>query len=227
MQLALPTHLSEEKICRGMGQPAHVPPTAQTLALAQKAAGLVLAAARPRAVSCRLELDWQAGRPCPKGALRLEGEDIAAHLAGCTGCVLLAVTLGPGIDQLLRRLGGQVELDCAADAAASLLAEEMADAAEAAVRAGLEEGVWMTGRFSPGYGDLPLTAQPGLLETVNARRTIGLAVSSAGILTPRKSITAILGLADHPVKGRLAGCAHCALRDTCRYRKEGKRCADQ
>ena len=45
MQLALPAGLSEEKICRWMGQPAHVPPTAQTLALAQKAAGLVLASA--------------------------------------------------------------------------------------------------------------------------------------------------------------------------------------
>ena len=104
---------------------------------------------------------------------------------------------------------------------------QMADQAEAAVRAALPPGRYLTGRYSPGYGDLPLALQPFVAELVNARRAVGLAVSSAGILTPRKSITALLGASDHPVKGHRAGCAHCALRDTCQYRKEGTTCADQ
>ena len=227
MQLALPDSLPLDGICRGMGQPADVPADAPTLALAAEAAARVLAAARPLAVWRMLPVQWEDKTPRLAGTA-LPGRDIALHLRGCDECAVLAVTLGAGCDQILRRLSaGQVALAAAADSAASLLVEQMADQAEAAVRAALPPGRYLTGRYSPGYGDLPLALQPFVAELVNARRAVGLAVSSAGILIPRKSITALLGASDHPVKGHRAGCAHCALRDTCQYRKEGTTCADQ
>ena len=46
-------------------------------------------------------------------------------------------------------------------------------------------------------------------------------------MTPRKSITAILGVSDHPVRGHLAGCGHCVLRTRCEYRKRGITCASE
>ena len=47
------------------------------------------------------------------------------------------------------------------------------------------------------------------------------------MMTPRKSVTAILGVSGHPVKGKLAGCGHCVLRTRCEYRKRGKTCASE
>lgn len=47
------------------------------------------------------------------------------------------------------------------------------------------EGLTLTGRFSPGYGDLPLTLQPALLERLQAYR-IGLTVNAGGQLQPGK-----------------------------------------
>ena len=47
-------------------------------------------------------------------------------------------------------------------------------------------------RFSPGYGDLPLELQGELLHLLDAPRKIGLCASASHILTPRKSVTAIL-----------------------------------
>ncbi len=111
-------------------------------------------------------------------------------------------------------------------ALSSVAAEAMADAAEDAMRREFSgRGLFLTGRFSPGYGDYPITVQNELIRLLDAPRRIGLAATPAHLLTPRKSITAVLGAADHPVTGRKAGCAHCALREKCSYRKEGKTCA--
>ncbi|MDL2325393.1 hypothetical protein LJC61_09730, partial [Ruminococcaceae bacterium OttesenSCG-928-A16] len=37
--------------------------------------------------------------------VKLPGNDIAAHLAGCSACILLAVTLGTGVEQMIRAAG--------------------------------------------------------------------------------------------------------------------------
>ena len=226
MKLPLPERIPVSEICRGMGLPSHAEPDEATLALAEKAAALVLESAQPRMIWRQLPLAWDGDSPRIAAELPLEGRDIRLHLAGCDGCVLLAVTLGPGTDLLLRRLSaGGMDLAVAADAAASVLIEQCADEAERQIRDGLPPDRYMTGRYSPGYGDLTIQIQGRLVDAVNAQRQIGLAVTSNGILTPRKSITALLGVADHPVKGHLAGCASCALREICKYRKEGKTCA--
>ena len=54
-----------------------------------------------------------------------------------------------------------------------------------------------------------------------------LCVTENNLMTPRKSITAILGVSDHPVRGYLAGCGHCVLRTRCEYRKRGITCASE
>ena len=52
-------------------------------------------------------------------------------------------------------------------------------------------------------------------------------MTDTNLMTPRKSVTAILGVSGHPVKGKLAGCGHCVLRTRCEYRKRGKTCASE
>ena len=81
---------------------AHGEPDAATLALLQKCAVPLLAAAMPRAV-------WLlADTPALTEAGLLPGEDVHKHLAGCGQAILLAVTLGPGVDAQIRRAGVQV-----------------------------------------------------------------------------------------------------------------------
>ncbi len=159
----------------------------------------------------------------------LPGSDIQRHLAGCGSAIMLAVTLGPEADRCIRRAGvGDIAAGVATDALASALAEQAADAAEAALRQlAAAEGLYLTGRFSPGYGDWPITVQPLLAAALDTQRRIGLCVTQTDLLLPRKSVTALLGVSDHPVRGHLAGCGHCALRGRCDYRKRGKTCAEQ
>ena len=187
-------------------------------ALLERWAPPLRAAAAPRAVWLR----------APVGALGdlWQGSDIQRHLAGCTEAVLLAVTLGPGADAQFRRAGvGDVAAGAASDALASVLAEQAADAAEARLRAlAAAEGMYLTGRYSPGYGDWPIGVQPRIAALLDTPRRIGLCVTGTCLMLPRKSITAALGLSRTPVTGRRAGCAHCALRDKCEYRKRGETC---
>lgn len=187
-------------------------------ALLERWAPPLRAAAAPRAVWLR----------APVGALGdlWQGSDIRRHLAGCTEAVLLAVTLGPGADAQIRRAGvGDVAAGAASDALASVLAEQAADAAEARLRAlAAAEGMYLTGRYSPGYGDWPIGVQPRIAALLDTPRRVGLCVTGTCLMLPRKSITAALGLSRAPVTGRRAGCAHCALRDKCEYRKRGETC---
>ena len=188
-----------------------------TLALLERCAAPLLAAATPRAVWLEADVESLA----QVGILK--GEDIFRHLEGCREALLLAVTLGPGADSQIRRAGvGDIAAGVASDALGSALAEQAADAAEAELRqwaAGQDR--YLTSRFSPGYGDWPIGA------ALDTARRAGLCVTENDLMTPRKSVTALLGLSDHPVKGHLAGCGHCVLNTRCEYRKRGKTCASE
>ena len=180
-------------------------PDTATRTLLEKCAVPILAAATPRAV-------W-----------------LKADLEGCPQALMLAVTLGPGVDAQIRRAGvGDIAASVASDALGSALAEQAADAAEAELRQwAAREEKYLTGRFSPGYGDWPITVQPKVAAVLDTARRAGICVLNTNLMTPRKSVTAILGLSDHPVKGHLAGCGHCVLRTRCEYRKRGKTCASE
>ena len=111
------------------------------------------------------------------------------------------------------------------DAMASAVMEELCNALEAEIRTSVQaQGHYLTGRFSPGYGDCPLTLQQPFAIALDTVRGLGMAVTPENLLTPRKSVTAILGVADHPVTGARAGCGHCLLREKCEYRKRGTTC---
>ena len=219
MNLPLPDSISHEGTLRYLGASGWQP-DGTTRALLQKAEELLRASAQPRAV-------W---RELPLKALPLEesGQDLARHLQGCDAMLLLAATLGSGVDSLLRRLElTDIALATAADAMAAVLLETVCDTLESQLRADYrQKDRWLTARYAPGYGDCPLTLNEDLCLMLDTVRGCGLAVTPQHLLTPRKSTTAILGLADHPVTGARAGCAHCLLKETCIYRKRGMTCAD-
>lgn len=156
--------------------------------------------------------------------LELTGNDIRSHLEGCGGAVLMAATIGGGADKLIRLL--QIE-DMAkaviADAFAGAAVEQICNAAENIIKSELE-GKYLTWRYSPGYGDFPLDIQQKLLDVTDAPRKIGLCVMGSGLLTPVKSVTAVIGVSDDPLPHKLRGCVTCNMRESCQFRKRGLHC---
>ena len=179
-----------------------------------------LAAAEPKLVFCRLPVK----DALPEG-FPMEGNDVRALLKTSDACILFAATLGAGIERLLmRREVTDMASALILDACASTAIENVCDNFEADLRASLPAGRYLTDRFSPGYGDLPLDTQRRFCEALNASRRIGLTVSPRSLLIPRKSVTALLGISSQMQTHRARGCEVCSRFLTCPYRKEGKSC---
>jgi hypothetical protein len=72
--------------------------------------------------------------------------------------------------------------------------------------------------ISPGMPGLPIKEQWKLFEMVPTR-DIGVSLTSAGIMVPRKSASMVIGMGPHmKTWTRTEVCAHCSLRETCAYR---------
>lgn len=202
-------------------------PPGEVLEQVREACAQLLPACRPRYAwkAARLEA---RGRPVlsPWG-LALPGEDLPALLRDCDRCVIFALTLGDGPEALMRRAAPVSPAKALVlDACASAACEAACDLLQAQLESRLcaPEGLFATDRFSPGYGDLPLSVQPRLLELLDAQRQCGLTLTESWIMTPRKSVTAIFGLADKPQGKRAQGCGACSMKQNCSYRKAGITC---
>lgn len=161
--------------------------------------------------------------------LILKGKDIATHLNGCFGCVIMAVTIGAEVDRQIRLLQiTDMVKAMILDAAATTLIEQICDVAETEIHRTYGENIYFTDRYSPGYGDLPLALQPEILHILDSYKKIGLSVTSSNLLVPKKSVTAIIGLAKQPIKIRTKrGCDNCNQKEKCLFRRDGATCAKQ
>ena len=81
-----------------------------------------------------------------------------------------------------------------------------------------------TWRFSPGYGDLPLSVQPQILDVLNAQKRAGVSCLESLLMVPSKSVTAIIGLSREPVENKRRGCSICSMAGRCDFRKRGIHC---
>ena len=206
------TQLNTSEILRYMG----CPPEKADQALrgqVESCTRELLGAVRPRWSWRAVDIAFEPEGVRLENGLLLPGKDLQTHLAGCGRAAVFCATLGAGADALIRRterldMGRALTLDCCASAAV----EEVCDQIEEELQ-GKFPGCFFPFRYSPGYGDLPLELQGPLLELLDAPRRVGLCASANHILTPRKSVTAILGVADGEIERKNRSCLGCPARD--------------
>lgn len=201
---------------------------AQILSALEQAAELVEQTAQPRSVTFSSTITSDAeGVHFDGTALCLPGEDIASLLSQAKAGILLCVTLGSEIDRLIARWQlKDLSFSATLDACASSAVEVLCDCLEQELSEQYQQkDLFLTDRFSPGYGDLPLIVQSRICAVLDTPRRIGVQVSSCSILNPRKSVTAVLGVCSSP-QPRRDRCPGCLQYDTCPLRKEGAYCAD-
>lgn len=222
MPIAL-SELNMDEVLRYMGVPPEkAEPSIRSLA--QVCAGELLAAVRPRWAYRVYEIALEEGGVRLDCGLLLPGRDLREHLSGCRRAVLFCATLGAQADAIIRRAeSGDMLRALALDCCAAAAVEQVCDQIEQELQ-GMFPGCYFPFRFSPGYGDLPIDLQNELLTLLDAPRRVGLCASANHILTPRKSVTAILGVADSPVEQTRRSCQACPAHDSCQYRKSGGHC---
>ncbi|MBR2823211.1 MAG: hypothetical protein IKE24_05980 [Clostridia bacterium] len=173
---------------------------------------------------------WRCFDLCPDGTLsgtafRPEGQSVRELLRGCSRAVLMAATLGAEADLLIRRAQGKSLLDAALlDALCNAAIEDVCDALCADLAREFAPA-FLTPRFSPGYGDFPLSQQPLFAAALDLPRRLGITLTDSFLMTPQKSVTALIGVSDRaPAPKQGGGCAACSFSDRCLYRKGGATC---
>lgn len=164
---------------------------ADTVAIAEDCLTELNKAVLCRYAYCCLPITHPRGGVTDLGFGELSSRDLVKNLGSCQEAFLLAVTLGAGVDRLLLRLSRlSAARHFVTDALASALAEAACDRAEAIAT----QGIPCRPRYSPGYGDLSLGVQRPLLTTLDASRRCGITIGDTLIMSPSKSITAIIGI---------------------------------
>lgn len=181
-----------------------------------EAESLCLAAAVPKSVVKEFEFDCKTMDVVGTNVF-FGGDDIARHLQGCERVFLLAATLGMGIDRLTSRLARENPvLAVMVDAAAVSLIESYLD--EVCRDIAKECGGSLTTRFSCGYGDFPLEQQKDFVRLLDMNRKLGVFLGENLLMTPMKSVTAVVGVGGDSATECAGKCASCES-ENCAYRK--------
>ena len=177
--------------------------------------------AAPRFCYTKDVLVRRDGRLFLSGGRELEGESIKKHLRGCAEVILFAATLGIETDRLIRLYEiRDMTRAVVMDACASALIETYCDSVCAQLeREAMEKGLYLTQRFSPGYGDMPMSLQLELVRITDAQRKIGLTLNDSLLMIPRKSVTAVMGLSEEKQRCAGYGCEMCSMNKTCTSRR--------
>lgn len=144
--------------------------------------------AQPIHILRKYTLDFE-NRELKGTGLKLKGESIWKHLSGCDDVYMVAATLGFNLEKRINRAFiDDATLAVLLDSAATCLIESYLDEIEKNIP---EE---LTSRYSCGYGDWDIQQQKEICKLLDTQKQIGLFVNDACMLTPQKSVTAIMGI---------------------------------
>ena len=130
------------------------------------------------------------------GEVQFASKYLAKNLAGCSRVILIASTIGPMADNLIRRF---TKLDAARaaimQAAGAMFIESYLDQLNVQLeREAAEQGFKLHSRFSPGYGDVTLEVQRHFFTLLPCTQRIGLTLTDSLVMAPEKSVTAFIGM---------------------------------
>ncbi len=123
----------------------------------------------------------------------VNSRSLEKRLDGCESAVIFAVTLGVPFDRLILRYSS-VEPSRAVCLQA-IGAERIEAACESIEALLIAQGhKKLRARYSAGYGDLPLDFQKDIFALLDCERKIGITLNESLLISPSKSVTAIVGI---------------------------------
>jgi hypothetical protein len=156
-----------------------------------------------------------------KGNMVVHSPLLPSLLPGAKELAAVVCTIGPKLEKQVTNYFNQGEplrgvlLDGIGSAAVDSLSQEACKFIDGEA---LSHGYQASSPISPGMPGLAITEQRQLLKMVPARE-IGVSLTSAGIMVPRKSASMVIGVGSQmPTWTRAEVCARCRLKKTCPYR---------
>ena len=151
----------------------------------------------------------------------IKSKDLYKLLDGCSQCILLSTTLGIDIEKQIKiNSYSNLTKSIIIDACATTAIEEFCDILQSNIEDELrKEGKYITNRYSPGYGDLPIDINEDIINLLNTSNKIGLTITKDKIMIPRKSVVAIIGISENKSTYKQKSCLECSNYNTCKYKK--------
>lgn len=146
-------------------------------------------------------------------------ESAKAWTENCDKIAVFAATVGLGIDRLINRYASVSAAKAllfqaiGAERIEALCDKFCAEYGDGAARA--------QRRFSPGYGDFPLTAQRETFALLNPPKHIGVTLTDSLLMSPTKSVTAAFGISVSalPKENGAKNCKACG-KENCAFKKD-------
>ena len=126
---------------------------------------------------------------------QLQSKDLYNNLKNCHKVYLLACTLGPQVDSLIRKTQFTDQVMASVfQSTGAMYIEEVVDFANNQI-AQIEKNQnnFTRPRFSPGFGDVSLENQKHFFNLLPCSK-IGLSLMDTLIMAPEKSVTAFIGI---------------------------------
>lgn len=129
---------------------------------------------------------------CRIGELEIDSSFLKNALKGYTRVIVFVASIGAKVDRIVNKYLKISPLRALiAGAIGAERVEALCDAFAMDISA--EYGA-TSGRFSPGYGDLPLELQKNIFELLKPEKHIGLTLTDDFVMSPSKSVSAFIGI---------------------------------
>ena len=183
-----------KEVARYLGYRKAVGPDADVKELMEKAAGEMQSVMKPQSVFEVFDIDCRSPE-VSFADVTLHSKDLTSNLKDCSKVALLAATIGPQVDSLIRKNSSLDPVYASIlQATGAMFIEEVVDFVNEEIKkiAG-SQGLKTKPRYSPGFGDVPLEVQKDFFRLLPCTR-IGLTLMDTLIMAPEKSVTAFVGL---------------------------------
>ena len=144
-------------------------------------------------------------------------KNLAKNLKDCDKAVVFCATIGLGIDRLISKYG--VISPAKALIFQAIGAERIESLCNLFNEETAKEYKNLKPRFSPGYGDLDLAFQADIFRALDCSKKIGVNLTNEFLMSPSKSVTAIIGISNKKCNKENLDCENCKKLD-CEFRRE-------
>lgn len=133
---------------------------------------------------------------CNLGFAAVKSMDLSKCLADCKKVIVFGATVGLELDRLILRYGkSEPSVSVCLQAIGAERIESLCDSFCLDIKEKYAvHGLSLRPRFSAGYGDLPLEFQREIFAALDCPKRIGLTLNDSLIMSPTKSVTAIIGI---------------------------------
>ena len=155
------------------------------------------------------------------GFLKTDSKALIRSLRNCSTVIVFAATVGIELDRLILKYSAISPTKALfMQAIGTERIESLCNTfCQDIMKEKCYIGKGVTHRFSPGYGDFPVEVQKDVFRVLEPSRKIGLTLNSSMLMSPTKSVTAILGITDEIQENtKNTACVECEKKD-CKFRR--------